>query len=380
MVNNDYVNWLRLWAMMKKEFRQMKRHFNTFLMLLIVPTIQMILFGLIINTDPKHLPTAVLNADTGVFSQRFIEGLKNTEYFWITHHPATEQQAEELLEHGQVNFIINIPLDFTEKLLKEDQPHILLEADGTQPMAITNAIQIADNLSTRIFEPYWQGSLSYLASKKPNYILDVHYNYNPEMIAHYSILPGLFGIILCTTMVMLTAISITAEYELGTMETLLSTPVKPLEVILGKMIPGLFLSYVLLLLMMFFCHWGFQVPFVGHVFLLLAVAMPYFAANLGTGLLVSTFTKTQLEAMTVGNFYLLPTVLLSGFLFPLQGMPIWAQHISELLPVTHFMRIARGIMLKGLNFAAIWQDLWPILVFMLVVIVISIKRYHKTLD
>lgn len=370
----------RLWAIILKEFIQIKRDRGTFAMIVGIPIMQIILFGYAINSDPKHLPTAVLEADQSVFTRTLINGLANTGYFNITRSASGEQEAEKMLEIGTVQFIIHIPPGFTQEFVKGRRPEVLLEADATDPAATGNAIAAAHQVIQTVFNPDIKGPLNYLTPTAPPINLVVHAKYNPEVNTQYNILPGLMGVVLTMTMVMITSIAITRERERGTIENLLATLAQPLEVMLGKIIPYIVVGYIQILLMLLLIHYVFTVPIGGSIITLCLAAMPFIAANLAVGLAFSAVAKNQLQSTQMTIFFFLPSILLSGFMFPFRGMPGWAQIIGEGLPLTHFLRIVRGILLKGYTWGEVWANLWPILIFMIIAITIGVKSYRKTLD
>ncbi len=276
--------------------------------------------------------------------------------------------------------LFTFPPGLTQEFVKGRRPEVLLEADATDPAATGNAIAAAEHLMQTVFNPDIKGPLSYLQPTLPPVNLVVHAKYNPEIITQYNILPGLMGVVLTMTMVMITSIAITRERERGTIENLLATLAQPVEVMLGKIIPYIIVGYIQILLMLFLIYYVFAVPIKGSTFALCLVAMPFIAANLAVGLAFSAFAKNQLQSTQMTIFFFLPSILLSGFMFPFRGMPEWAQIIGEGLPLTHFLRIVRGILLKGYTWGEVFVDLWPILIFMLVAIIVGVKSYRKTLD
>lgn len=373
-------SWARLWAIILKEFVQIKRDRGTFAMIVGIPIMQTILFGYAINSDPKHLPTIVMEANQSEFTRTLINGLVNTSYFNLIETPASDQKATQLLKTGKAQFIIRIPPDFTPEFIKKRRPSILLEADATDPSATGNAIAAARQVIQTTLDPTLKGVLSYLKSAEPNINFVVHAKYNPEIITQYNILPGLMGVVLTMTMVMITSIAITREKERGTIENLLATLVQPFEVMVGKIVPYIIVGYTQILLMLLLGHYIFDVPVEGSIITLCIAAFPFIAANLAIGLAFSAAAKNQLQATQMTVFFFLPCILLSGFMFPFRGMPHWAQVIGETLPLTHFLRIARGILLKGYIWREVWTELWPILIFMSIAVWIGVKSFHKTLD
>lgn len=370
----------RLWGLIVKEFIQFKRDHSTFAIVIGLPIVQLILFGLAINTNPKHLPTALINYDGGPFARTLVHQLENTQYFKFDHYPATEQDAAQLLQKHQVLFTLTIPSDFSRKLVRGESPAAVLEVDGTDPVSVAYAVSASSTLMPTAFQYDTTGVLSDLNSKPGPARLDVHTKYNPSAITQYNIVPGLLGTVLTMTFVMVASMALTRERERGTMETLLSTPITPLEVMIGKAVPFIAVGYMQTIIVLMLAVFFFKVPMHGSVTVLLLATLPFILANLSVGITISTLAKTQLEASQISTFFFLPSILLSGFAFPFKGMPTWAQWIGNVLPLTHFINIIRGIMLKGVNNADVLYDLWPILLFMLVTLSISLYRYRSTLD
>ena len=370
----------RWWAIVTKEFVQMRRDRLTFAMIIGIPLMQLILFGFAINSDPKHLPTAVLIADQSVFSRTIIQALENSGYFRIVRMADNEAEIARLLALGEVQFALTIPTDFARQLVRGERPVLLLEADATDPAATSNALGVINTLVQTGLDRDLSGKLQPLRGRPPPVELRVHRRYNPEGITQYNIVPGLMGVVLTMTMVMITALAITRERERGTMENLLATPVRPIEVMVGKIVPYILVGYIQVSLILAVAHFIFAVPLLGNLALLLGVTLLFIAANLSLGITFSTIAKNQLQAMQMSFFFFLPSILLSGFMFPFRGMPVWAQHIGEILPLTHFLRIVRGILLKGNNLEEIWSQLWPMALFMSVVIMLGLLRYRETLD
>lgn len=370
----------RLWAVITKEFIQMKRDRITLSMLIMIPLMQLILFGYAINSNPKHLPTIVLNADKSYLSRTFLQGMKNTDYFNLLNNVKTQKQADYLMSIGKTLFIINFPPGFSHDLIRGEHPSILLTADATESMAAANAFAAINILKDQVFNREFTGSLKYLKQSSSPFNFQIHAKYNPEFITQYNIVPGLMGVVLTMTMVIITAVAITREIERGTMENLLATPVRPLEVMLGKVIPYIIVGYVQAILIIMAAFYIFHVPISGSLVLLAIAAFPFIAANLSIGVTFSTLADNQLQATQMSFFFFLPSILLSGFMFPYFGMPKWAQLIGGVLPLTYFLRITRGIMLKGNTFITTWPNIWPIIVFMVIALIIGVKRYRQTLD
>jgi ABC-2 type transport system permease protein len=373
-------NFRRFAAIVVKEFIQMRRDRVTFGMMVGIPMLQLILFGYAINMNPKHLPTAVLAADNSVFSRSLIWALRNSDYFGLVRVAESEVEIERLLKLGKVQFVVHIPEDFSRKLLRGERPAVLVQADATDPAATGYALSAIGSMLSTVFERDLQGPFGRLQARPPVVDLRIHRHYNPDIVTQYNVVPGLLGVVLTMTMVIITALAITRERERGTMENLLSTPVRPGEVMIGKLVPYIMVGYVQVVLILLAAKYLFRVPMVGSVPLLLMVVLAFIGANLAMGITFSTLAQNQLQAVQMAFFYFLPNILLSGFMFPFRGMPDWAQVIGEILPLTHFLRIVRGILLKGSTAADILPELWPILLFATLALALGIKRYRQTLD
>jgi ABC-2 type transport system permease protein len=373
-------NVRRFAAIVVKEFIQMRRDRLTFGMMVGIPLLQLILFGFAINMNPKHLPTAVLSADNSVFSRTLIWALRNSDYFGLVRVAESEEEVRTLLKLGQVQFVIHIPEDFSRKLLRGEHPALLLEADASDPAATSYALSALNSLAANAFDRDLKGPLLSLRPSPAPAEVRTHRHYNPDIITQYNVVPGLLGVVLTMTMIIITALAITRERERGTMENLLSTPVRPGEVMIGKLIPYIVVGYIQVSLILLAAWLLFDVPMVGSVPLLLTVMLVFIGANLAMGITFSTLARNQLQAVQMAFFFFLPNILLSGFMFPFRGMPNWAQGIGEALPLTHFLRIARGILLKGNGPREIAPELWPIALFMVLALSVGIKRYRQTLD
>jgi ABC-2 type transport system permease protein len=373
-------SFARMVAVFIKEFQQMMRDRLTFGMAVGVPILQLVLFGYAINTDPHGLPTALVATDNSPLTASIVANLQNTGYFRIVHQGSSEEAAEKLLENGTVQFLVVIPPQFTRQLVRGEKPALLVAVDATDPAASGTALAALSGATGQALQRDLAGPLRALNPGAAPYDVIVHRRYNPEGLSRYNIVPGLIGTILTMTMVMLTSLAMTRERERGTMENLLATPVLPAEVMAGKILPYVVIGYIQLGVIIGAAWLLFQVPMVGNFALLMAMIGVFIVANLGVGFTFSTLARNQLQAMQMTFFFFLPSMLLSGFMFPFRGMPQWAQWIGEVLPLTHFLRIVRGIMLKGNTSAQLMADLWPMLLFMLVATVVALKRYRQTLD
>ncbi len=377
---NDAFSLQRLLAVFIKEFQQMLRDRMTFAMAIGVPVLQLVLFGYAINTDPKGLPTAIVSSDTGPLARSLSAALQNTGYFRITHLATSEAQGEALVETGEVQFMIVIPSDFSRRVIRGERPAVLVAVDATDPSASGNAIAALAQVANSALARDLSGPLRSLQGGAPPYEVRVHRRYNPEGLSRYNIVPGLIGTILTMTMVMLTGLAMTRERERGTMENLLATPVRPFEVMAGKILPYIVIGYIQLSVILAAAWLLFEVPMVGSVLLLMLMIGLFMLANLAIGFTFSTIARNQLQAMQMTFFFFLPSMLLSGFMFPFRGMPAWAQNLGEVLPLTHFLRIVRGIMLKGNDLVQVLPELWPMLAFLIVAGAVALARYRRTLD
>jgi ABC-2 type transport system permease protein len=306
--------------------------------------------------------------------------MENSGYFRVVRQVSSEHEAERALAVGEVQFVLTIPENFSRKLVRGERPVLLLEADASDPAATSNALAALLNLNQTALARDLSGSLAHLQNAPPPYEVHVQRRYNPEGVTQYNIVPGLIGVILTMTMVMMTSLAMTRERARGTMENLLATPVRPIEVMTGKIIPYIIVGYVQVTIILAAAKLLFAVPVVGSVVLLSGVLVLFMAANLAVGFTFSTLAKNQMQAMQMTFFFFLPSMLLSGFMFPFRGMPEWAQWLGEILPLTHFLRVVRGILLKGNGTAEIAPELWPIALFLLVAAAIALMRYRETLD
>jgi ABC-2 type transport system permease protein len=370
----------RFWGVVLKEFLQLARERVTFAMVLGIPVVQLLLFGYAINTDPKDLPTAVIAGDHSEFTRSYLAAMETTGYFDIVGELPNEEAGRAALARGDVQFVLNIPADFTRRLLRGERPALLLEADATDPLAVGTALGAAQQIVRSVVRKDIVGPLSVLTGGAPPFEVRTHQLYNPEGLTQRNIVPGLMGVILSMTMVMMTGLAITRERERGTMENLLATPVYPLEVMTGKILPYIFIGLVQATIILLASRFLFGVPVEGSILALYIVILLFVAANLTVGITLSSIAQNQLQAVQLTFFYFLPTLLLSGFMFPFRGMPAWARALGSLLPMTYFNRLVRGILLKGNHFPDLWPDLWPMLVFTVIVMAVAVGTYRKTLD
>jgi ABC-2 type transport system permease protein len=372
-------SWHRFVAVLAKEFVQMRRDRLTFAMMIGVPVMQLVLFGYAINMDPKGLPAAVVSAEASPFSRSLVRALENTGYFRVVAGDFDEAEAERALERGEVQFVLTVPAGFTRAVRRGEHPALLMEADATDPAATGNAIGALLQLGTKALRHDLAGPLA-RADATPPFEWRIQRRYNPEGITQYNVVPGLMGVILTMTMIMMTALGVTREVERGTMENLIATPVQPAEVMVGKIAPYIAIGYVQVSIILLVARWIFDVPFAGSIVTLMLGTLAFIAASLTVGITISSVARSQMQAMQMTFFFFLPSILLSGFMFPFRGMPGWAQWIGEVLPLTHFLRFIRGVMLKGNDWPQLWPHLWPLLLFTAVVLAIGLKRFRRTLD
>jgi ABC-2 type transport system permease protein len=363
-----------------KEFIQLQRDRLTFGMIVGIPLIQLLLFGFAINSDPRNLPTAVVMADPGPFARSYLAAMGASGYFRIVGS-VEERQAARLLDQGRVQFVVTFPPGLHRDLVRGKPAIVLVEADATDPMATGNAIAVLNQLGSSVFAPDLPGTqVQQVQQVQPGRTLEVrvHRRYNPEALTAYNVVPGLLGVILTMTMVLMTGLAMTRERERGTFENLLATPATPLEVITGKIIPYALIGLVQVSLILLAARWIFDVPMLGSLVLLYAVVLLFICANLTLGMTFSSIARNQLQAMQMTFFFFLPSILLSGFMFPFRGMPEWAQAVGSVLPLTHFLLLVRGILLKGNGLALLWPQIWPLLLFTAVVLMLGLLTYRRT--
>ena len=370
----------RTWAVMVKEFVQLTRDRLTYAMILLLPIVQLLLFGYAINDDPRNLPTAVLVQDHGAFSRSILTAMTNSGYFDIVLQARSQSELDRALERGEVQFAVIIPADFTRRVVRGDAAQILVEADATDPSATSGAVAALASLPSQALTRDLTGPLAARAPGKAPFEVVVHRRYNPEAITAYNIVPGLLGVILSMTLVMMTSLGMARERERGTMESLLSTPVRPLEVMVGKLAPYVLVGVLQAVVILVMARVLFDVPMSGGWIALGVGLMLFIVGSLALGFLISTVARNQLQAVQLSFFYMLPSILLSGFMFPFRGMPDWAQAIGTAIPVTHFLRVVRGSLLKGVGLENAGQSLFALGVFVLAVGALAMLRYRTTLD
>ena len=376
------ISLSRIYGLIRKEFVLILRDRGTIAMLIVLPIMLLTVFGFAINLDPKHLPTAIISYDHSPLTRNFISNLQTSTYFSIKDTTSDEKSIKQKLDTGKISFAITIPANFTRKFIRGENPQLLVEIDGSDPGSSAGALGNVLPMLNLAIEQFTQKGLGVKLPKASDRTvnLTIHRLYNESNISAFNIIPGLIGVLLTLTMVMLTSTSITSEFESGTMEMLLSTPLRPIEIIIGKLIPYIVLGYVQLTSVLVFGKLLIHIPIQGSILLLYLASAPFIIANLMVGMIFSTLAKTPMQAMQLSTFYQLPSMFLSGYIFSFYGMPMWAQTIGSCLPMTYFMRITRGIMLKGDGFTQIAPNVGPILIIVTVLILVTRKVFRKTLD
>ena len=371
-----FFSFVRLHALLVKEFIQMRRDRITFGMMLGVPIIQLLLFGFAINTDPKQLPAALVATAHDRYARSLVSSLEMTGYYRFVRVAATAAEAEAMMAAGEVAFVVTIPSDLGRRIDRGDVPQILIEADATDPAVASGAISTVATVAERAL----LREAGAATANGGRIDVVVHRRYNPEGISQYNIVPGLLGVILQMTMVMMTSIALTREIERGTMENLLAMPVSPVEIMLGKVLPYLAVGAVQVAVVLAAARVIFGVPFTGSLTLLLTAVLAFVLALVLLGYTISTMARTQMQALQLTFFFFLPSIMLSGFMFPFSGMPVWARAIGELFPLTHFLRIVRAVMLKGADLPAIAWEAGVLVAFIAVYALAALLRFRRTLD
>ena len=368
--------WRRTYAMLVKEFIQLRRDRVSFAMIVMIPVMQLLLFGYAINTTPRHLPTAVLMQEDSDLARSILKALENTAYFKFTHKVSSEAEFDDLLQSGKVLFGVEIPRGFERAVRRGDRPALLVAADATDPVAAGSALSaLGEIASSALAHDSIAGDVA-----SPQFEIRAHARYNPAASSRLNIVPGLVGTILTMTMLIFTALSVTREIERGTMESLLSMPITPVEVMFGKIIPYVLVGFIQATLIIGIGVFLFWVPVRGSLIMLALLSTLFITTNLAIGYTFSTIVQNQLQAMQMSMMFFLPSILLSGFMFPFAGMPVWAQWLGECLPLTHYVRIVRAIMLKGATLQNLQYDSLALLALMLVAMTIAVTRFRRTLD
>ncbi|MEX0859312.1 MAG: ABC transporter permease [Cucumibacter sp.] len=370
----------RFMAVLMKEFIQMRRDRVTFAMMIGIPVIQLVLFGFAINSDPRHLPTLIAAGDSGPVSRAVISAMAQSSYFDFQGTVVSLAEGEDALRTGRASFIVVIPPGFERDVVRGATPDLLIAADASDPSATGGPVSAMTGIIETALRETLTGPLAGLGQGPPAFNVVVHRQYNPEAVTAINIVPGLLAIIMSMTMVVITAIAIVRESERGTIETLISTPVRPIEVMLGKILPYVLVGYVQTIVFLVAAKLIFGVPFEGSMGAFILGLNLFIVVNLALGFLISTVARSQMQAMQMSIFTILPSILLSGFMFPFAGMPGWAQALGTVVPATHFLRIVRKVMLKGAELSHITGEIGSLLVVMAVIVTVAMLRYRQTLD
>jgi ABC-2 type transport system permease protein len=368
--------WRRTRAMLVKEFIQLKRDRVSFAMIIMIPLMQLILFGYAINTTPRDLPTAVLMQEASDVGRSIIAALANTRYFKIVRQVRDVEELDRLLASGTVLFTVEVPAGFERALRRGERPALLVAADATDPVAAGSALAALG----QVMQTALRHDRAIPEGGQLSFEIRPHARYNPAASTALNIVPGLVGTILTMTMLIFTALSVTRETERGTMESLLSMPITPIEIMLGKIVPYILVGFIQAAMIIGAGIGIFGVPIQGSLLLLALLSTLFIATNLSIGYSFSTMAQNQLQAVQMSMMFFLPNILLSGFMFPFAGMPLWAQWIGETLPLTHFLRIVRAILLKGSTFADLHYETAALAVLMLIAMTIAVTRFRRTLD
>jgi ABC-2 type transport system permease protein len=369
----------RIWAMLVKEFTQLHRDRAVLSIVLVMPIIQLLLYGYAVNADPHHIKTAVLVEDQGPFSRSVLAAIQNSGYFDIVETAHSPAELDKMMALGDVLLTITIPGDFTRRVVRHQNAQILVEADASDPLAIGGALGVVSSLPANALLHDLSGPLTQPMGNSP-FTAVVHRRYNPESVTAYNIVPGMLGILLSMTLVMMTSSALTRERESGTLETLLATPVRPTEVMIGKIVPYIALGVAQTFIILTLSQLLFDIPMTGGWDALAVGLFLFIVGSLSLGFLISALSRTQRQAQTIATFYFLPSMMLSGFMFPFDGMPQWARTIGSVVPITHFLRIVRGSVLKGHGIGDAWPSLAALALFVLAVSTLAISRYRTTLD
>jgi ABC-2 type transport system permease protein len=373
------ISWGRVWAMLVKEFTQLHRDRATLSIVLVMPIMQLLLYGYAVNADPHHIKTAVLVEDQGPFSRSVLAALQNSGYFEIVETAHSPAELDKMMALGEVLLTITIPGDFTRRVLRHQNAQILVDADASDPLAIGGALGAVSSLPSNALVHELSGPLAQSAGNFP-FTAVVHRRYNPESITAYNIVPGMLAILLSMTLVMMTSSALTRERESGTLETLLATPVQPTEVMIGKIVPYIALGVAQTIVILILSQLLFDIPMAGGWDALTLGLFLFIIGSLSLGFLISAVSRTQRQAQMIATFYFMPSMMLSGFMFPFDGMPPWARTLGSVVPITHFLRIVRGSLLKGHGIGDAWPSLAALGLFVLAVSSLAISRYRTTLD
>jgi len=374
--NRFLVSLRRMRAVAKKEVRQLSRDRVTFGMIVGVPLLQITLFGYAINYDVRNLATVVQDQAMSSKSREFVAQLEATQVVHVTFRTASSAEVDRLMREGRASMAVIIPADFERRLQSDSRPVVQILVDGAQPSLAGVAGGVA---AMPVLTRHGEGPYSGGKRMEPRRI-EIRTLYNPEKRTAVQIVPALIGVILSMTMVLFTSGAIVRERERGNLELLIATPLGRLELMVGKLLPFVGIGLIQVTIILIAGKLLFAVPTVGHFYDLYAAALLFIAASLGLGLFVSTLAQTQFQAFQLAFMTMLPSILLSGFMFPFEGMPVAAQWIAQVLPLTHFNVIVRGIMLRGANLPEVWPQVLKLAVFLVVMLAVAVARFKKRLD
>lgn len=368
----------RIYAILYKEFKQMRRDITMLRLLILLPIIQILIFGLAINTEVKHIPTVVFDQCRQQESRELIDVLVATDYYDVIYYASSIKEVNEKINSGEAIVGIIFPPDMVKKFKHGDNVPIQLIVDASDNMSASSAINVAQLAINKKAEQMQLSSLSYNQNLVVGkYDLRIRAWYNPDFISANYIIPSIIGIVLMMTLIMVASISIVREKEEGTLEQLLISPLKPIELIIGKIVPYICVGYIQMIIAICVGYFGFNIPIKGSLFLFILLTTIFMLAILSLGILISTLAQNQMQAMQLSFFVLLPSILLSGFMFPRVAMPDFFYYISMILPMTHYVEISRGIFLKGISLEYLYQPTLFLVFFTIIVLSLSIWRFKK---
>jgi ABC-2 type transport system permease protein len=364
------------WPMLRKEFIQMRRDRLTLAMMVVIPAIQLMLFGYAIRTEVRHLPTVVLDESRSSESRALAEVMQNTGNFDVVARAASRAEVQDLIQRGKARAALVIPPDFMRDLRRGRTAQAQVIVDAADPMASSAAISGASLAGAARSSALVQQRVG---RAQP---LEVRVRpwYNPALRSEAYIVPGLIGVLLSLTMILITGMAIVRERERGTLEQLIVTPIDKTSLMLGKILPFVLVGYVQMTVVLVLGKLLFDIPIRGSLPLLYLITFGFIVANLGVGLFFSTLVRTQAQAMQLGFFFLMPNILLSGFMFPRVAMPLVAQWLGLVLPLTYYLDVLRGILLKDVGMAYLWKETLILLGFAFVLVTLSVKRFSKTIE
>lgn len=367
----------RILAMIRKEFIQMRRDRGTIVIALMIPIIQLTLFGYAINTDIRHVPLAVLDYSRSPESRELVQAFTQTQYFTLKAYADSPTQITDLIDSGTVRVGLVIDADYAQDLHRHRPARLQVLVDASDPQVATSTLANANGIAQSRSLQILASRLGGTADRAP---VDVQIRawYNPDLVTAYHVVPGLIGIILTMTMTNITAMAIVKEKEMGTMEQLTTTPLQAVEIVVGKIVPYIIVGYAQVTVALLLGVLLFQVPVRGSLPLLYLLCSLHIISYLSIGMLISTVARSQQQASQIGFLIFLPNMLLAGFMFPREGMPVWAQNIGRVLPLTYFLQIVRGIIMKGLTMQYLWQYVIPMLVIMVLILALAITRLQRS--